>query len=145
MGIAGDVGWGAALAATDSDEDGFTNGEELQDPNGAWRPGDPALGNSALVTSPGNASSKPAVVNHAPVVDAIGNKTVQPEEVLEFILSATDFFDIFSSGASCRRVAHRQRVLLDAHRSREWFVRSVVHRDRHRTVGFADREYHRLG
>lgn len=30
--ISGDVDWGATLAALDSDGDGFTNGQELQDP-----------------------------------------------------------------------------------------------------------------
>src|SRR5215211_1169198 len=33
--------WTIALAAIDSDGDGFTNGEELQDPTGAWAMGSP--------------------------------------------------------------------------------------------------------
>jgi hypothetical protein len=41
-GISGNVIWNAALASQDSDGDGFTNGEELGDPAGAWRAGDPA-------------------------------------------------------------------------------------------------------
>ena len=36
----GDVLWGPALAAIDSDMDGFTNGEELCDPDGTWSTGD---------------------------------------------------------------------------------------------------------
>lgn len=33
--------WNHALAVKDSDGDGATNGVELQDPGGAWRPGNP--------------------------------------------------------------------------------------------------------
>jgi uncharacterized protein (TIGR03382 family) len=35
------VQWGPALAALDSDGDGVTNGAELGDPEGTWRPGSP--------------------------------------------------------------------------------------------------------
>lgn len=58
-GSSGNVVWGPDLAAIDSDGDGFTNGEELQDPNGTWIQGQPAPGNASLVTNPGNANSKP--------------------------------------------------------------------------------------
>lgn len=51
--------WGTALAALDSDGDGVSNGLELQDPDGVWRPGDPAPGILALVTNPGDAASVP--------------------------------------------------------------------------------------
>lgn len=40
-GAAGDVIWGPALAALDSDGDGATNGAELGDPDGTWVVGDP--------------------------------------------------------------------------------------------------------
>jgi len=43
----------------DSDGDGFTNGEELQDADGQWVIGQSAPGNPSLVTNPGDASSKP--------------------------------------------------------------------------------------
>jgi len=56
----GDVVWGAELAKEDADKDGFSNGQELQDPDGTWKIGDAAPGNAALVTNPGDASSKPA-------------------------------------------------------------------------------------
>ena len=46
--------WDAELAALDSDGDGRSNGEELLDPSGSWRPeGAPAPGNPARVTNPG--------------------------------------------------------------------------------------------
>jgi len=49
----GESFWGAPLAAADSDGDGRTNGEELGDPDGSWKPGSPAPGQLALVTNPG--------------------------------------------------------------------------------------------
>lgn len=52
--------WGASLAAIDSDGDTFSNGTELQDPNGTWVKGQPDPGNPDLVTNPGNPASKPA-------------------------------------------------------------------------------------
>ncbi|MEM1415716.1 MAG: putative metal-binding motif-containing protein [Myxococcota bacterium] len=51
--------WDASLASMDSDGDGFTNGQELQDPTGGWRSGDPAPGVDACVTRPGFASFTP--------------------------------------------------------------------------------------
>ncbi|MBU0558440.1 MAG: T9SS type A sorting domain-containing protein [Bacteroidetes bacterium] len=59
--ISGNVKWGPQLAALDFDNDGFTNGEELQDPNGAWVQGQPAPGDPTKVTNPGNSSDFPPV------------------------------------------------------------------------------------
>jgi len=56
-GAAGHVQWGPALASLDSDGDGVSNGEELQDPNGLWTTGNPNPGNSSLVTNPGDPES----------------------------------------------------------------------------------------
>jgi hypothetical protein len=58
-GYEGDVVWGSKLAALDADGDGFTNGEELQDPEGAWRLGDPQPGDPDAVTHPGDPDSHP--------------------------------------------------------------------------------------
>lgn len=58
-GASGQVQWGPELAAIDSDGDGFTNGEELQDPTGSWTQGSPAPGDPSLVTKPGDPNSKP--------------------------------------------------------------------------------------
>ena len=46
--------WDATLAGMDSDGDGFTNGQELQDPTGSWVPGDPNPGVESCVTRPGD-------------------------------------------------------------------------------------------
>src|SRR5690242_8483330 len=48
--------WNATLATKDSDGDGFTNGQELGDPNGT---GTATAG--AQVTNPGDAASHPTV------------------------------------------------------------------------------------
>lgn len=56
--------WNVTLAKLDSDNDGFTNGQELQDPDGTWTSG--GIGNPSLVTLPGNASSKPTSIEYNP-------------------------------------------------------------------------------
>ena len=56
--------WNLALANMDADLDGFTNGQELQDPLGAWRPGQPQPGVPAYHTRPGFA--RPAVAEDNP-------------------------------------------------------------------------------
>ena len=61
-GASGDVEWGPELAALDSDGDGFTNGEELLDPNGEWSAGDPNPGDPSNVTAPGDPNDFPTSV-----------------------------------------------------------------------------------
>lgn len=51
--------WDENLASLDSDGDGFTNGQELQDPSGSWRTGQSNPGDISLVTNPGDPNSKP--------------------------------------------------------------------------------------
>jgi len=51
--------WTTTLAQMDSDGDGFTNGEELLDPDGNWNMGNPDPGNPNNVTNPGDAGSHP--------------------------------------------------------------------------------------
>ena len=55
------AGWGPLLAGLDSDGDGFTNGEELGDPDGTWTVGDPNPTFDA--TNPGDPDSFPAVTD----------------------------------------------------------------------------------
>ena len=54
-----EVFWTPELAALDSDGDGFTNGEELGDPEGSWTAGDDPPGDAALVTDPADPESRP--------------------------------------------------------------------------------------
>jgi hypothetical protein len=58
-GAGGSVKWGPELAQLDSDGDGFTNGQELQDPTGSWTPGQPQPGDRSLVTNPGDPTDFP--------------------------------------------------------------------------------------
>ena len=54
-----EVFWGPELAALDSDGDGFTNGEELGDPQGIWEEGNESPGNADEITHPGDPASHP--------------------------------------------------------------------------------------
>ena len=67
-GYEGDAVWGPELAGLDADGDGFTNGEELQDPEGRWSRGDDPPGDRELVTHPGDPESHPPI---ATAVDAV--------------------------------------------------------------------------
>jgi len=58
-GAAGNVVWGPSLALIDSAGDGFSNGRELQDPEGMWAIGQPAPGTRSLVTNPGDPNDFP--------------------------------------------------------------------------------------
>lgn len=51
------VNWSPLLASLDADNDGVTNGQELQDPYGLFVTGQPNPGSSVLVTAPGLGSS----------------------------------------------------------------------------------------
>jgi len=51
--------WSVSLAGQDADGDGFTNGQELQDPSGAWVFGLPSPGNASYVTRPGFLNDHP--------------------------------------------------------------------------------------
>jgi len=53
----GDVIWGSELAGLDADQDGSTNGQELEDPDGEWEMGDSDPGDQSLVTNPGDPNS----------------------------------------------------------------------------------------
>ena len=53
--------WDATLAAMDSDDDGYTNGHELRDPNGTWNVGDPDPGDPNDVTNPDDPSDWNAI------------------------------------------------------------------------------------
>lgn len=61
--------WTVGLATSDSDGDGFTNGEELQEPTGTWTTG--AVGNTAKVSIPNDPTSYPP----APVITDITGVT----------------------------------------------------------------------
>lgn len=74
----GTVIWGPELAHLDADGDGRTNGQELQDPDGAWQPGQPQPGVLNLVTNPGfvDAPAVPALTWHTMLVLALGLSSI---------------------------------------------------------------------
>jgi hypothetical protein len=55
--------WTPSLATSDSDLDGYTNGEELQDPTGSWAAGSGTVGSLSLVTNPSDVASYPPQPN----------------------------------------------------------------------------------
>jgi hypothetical protein len=62
IGPNGDVTWVPLLASLDSDNDGVSNGQELQDSYGLWTEGEPDPGDPLAVTHPGDDTSTPLSV-----------------------------------------------------------------------------------
>ena len=67
--FSGNSGWGGhpAAAAVDTDGDGFTNGEELQDPAGKWAAGAAAPGDQTFASNPNWNQKYPP----APIISSI--------------------------------------------------------------------------
>ena len=59
--------WDTAFSVIDSDVDGFSNGQELRDPAGLWRRGDPQPGDPSFASNPGDSQSIPVNVIETPV------------------------------------------------------------------------------
>jgi len=53
------INWNEELAMMDSDNDGYTNGQELLDTEGKWRVGDDNPGNINNASNPGDSKSIP--------------------------------------------------------------------------------------
>jgi hypothetical protein len=95
--------WGAEFAGLDADNDGFTNGKELGDPNGTWKTGDPAPGVLADISNPGDASSVPPS-NLVEAIEYINRILTYPNPVtkivnINFTLSAAMpiRFDVYNT------------------------------------------------
>ncbi|MBU1626388.1 formylglycine-generating enzyme family protein [bacterium] len=73
--------WNQILASKDSDGDGYTNGAELQDPNGSWFEGHPQPGDSNKVTNPGDPASFPQEATPTPTPTAEPTPTPPPSGV----------------------------------------------------------------
>ena len=65
--------WTVALAAMDSDGDGYSNGTELLDPDGAWSEGDPDPGDPDDVTNPDDPGDHPTAVGQASLGETKAN------------------------------------------------------------------------
>lgn len=77
--------WSPALAALDSDGDGFTNGEELGDPDG-----DGIADAGAEVTNPGLASSRPTPMNAEPTISSTPVSTSSFGQLYQYQITAQD-------------------------------------------------------
>jgi len=102
----GDVIWGASLAQKDSDDDGATNGQELQDPNGTWAKGQANPGDASLVSNPGdpNSTTKVELVNGTlPEIFSLGQNYPNP-----FNPTTTISFSIAKSGNATLRIFNSQ-------------------------------------
>jgi hypothetical protein len=87
IGPRGRVNWGAA-AVRDSDEDGYTNGEELGDPDGLWLPGEPPPNDFAgAISAPGRPESTPLSPGVTGADYASGCRGVHPESTLLVLLT----------------------------------------------------------
>ena len=69
--------WSAALAQLDSDGDGFTNGEEMGDPDGD---GNPIPG--AVITNPSDPNSKPELVFKLASAEDLGLSRIVPDKLI---------------------------------------------------------------
>ncbi len=81
----GNVNW-PAIFAIDSDGDGYTNGEELGDPNGVWVRGNV---NPRLLSEPQDAFDVPALVGQRPTLTNAA-VTVNEDTTLQGVLGAVD-------------------------------------------------------
>jgi plastocyanin len=79
--------WTAALAALDSDGDGFTNGTELGDPTGVWNDGDPNP--AGPIFNPGSATSHPVVVTAPSITTQPINQVITAGANVSFTVVAT--------------------------------------------------------
>ena len=87
--------WGPELAALDSDGDGRTNGEELQDPEGLWRDGDPDPGDRADVTNPGRVNDFGAAeISVAPLTLAFGEVELADSRTLNVEVHSAGELDL---------------------------------------------------
>ncbi len=79
--------WNATLAGKDDDGDGFTNGEELQDPAGTFTAGGMNPGNSALVSNPSDIASFPPAPTMTAFMGVTANSNVSATINLNVALS----------------------------------------------------------
>lgn len=91
----GKVNWKSALANIDSDGDSFTNGAELQDPNGTWTSGSANPGDKNKVSNPGVKASIPTSVDDKNFNSSLSIQSIYPnpfKENVEIIIN--DFLNV---------------------------------------------------
>lgn len=92
--INGDVIWNDAIAGMDSDGDRFTNGTELQDPEGMWTIGQADPGDTNKVFNPGDADSKPEL-NFVSLDNIVSSVSISPNP---FYINTTISYTLKQSG-----------------------------------------------
>ena len=116
-GAAGTVQWSPALAALDSDGDGFSNGVELQDPEGTWTAGQPFPGDPTLVTNPGDPTDFPTTTAVDELPGIAGGYMLEGNYPNPFNPSTTIRFTLPESGAVrlavYNSIGQRVRVLTE--------------------------------
>ncbi|MDX9790549.1 MAG: T9SS type A sorting domain-containing protein [Candidatus Kapabacteria bacterium] len=98
----GNVVWSKTLAELDSDGDGYSNGIELQDAEGAWKIGQANPGDFQSVTLPGNPTSHPVSVDgslsYNPIsgfsLTSIAPNPARDNFQLNFVLHNDDYLSI---------------------------------------------------
>lgn len=98
----GNVVWSADLANLDSDNDGFSNGVELLDPNGVWKIGLENPDAIENVTNPGNANSFPVsvrdLISETPdgivTINSINPNPISDQFSLTFQLKNSGYYTI---------------------------------------------------
>ena len=97
-GGAGQVKWTPALAALDWVGDGFTIGQELQDPTGSWSPGQLQPGDPTLVTNPGDTSDFPGTTDVEVLPGAVAGYRIEGNSPNPFNPSTTIHFQVKQNG-----------------------------------------------
>lgn len=94
--------WNPTFANLDSDDDGFSNGWELQDPSGMWLSGTADPGSAAFVANPTSSSAlpplpvafDPASIAHAEAAGQNGSESFALQNVggvaFDYSISASD-------------------------------------------------------
>jgi hypothetical protein len=90
--LAAGIAWTQALAAMDSDADGFTNGQELGDPKGT---GTPLPG--AAASEPGNSSSTPTLTPPTIGISSPTNGATEPDPFQGTITIDTPHMELLTS------------------------------------------------
>lgn len=113
----GVVDW-SAVFAEDSDGDGFTNGEELLDPEGTWTRMDSDPGNPADVTNPGDPDDFPtSIARKLEIKDVYPNPVIENIN-LEFEVLSSGYIqiDIVDITGQIVKSLHRSNMIKGVHR-----------------------------
>lgn len=112
------VMWQAALAALDSDGDGYTNGQELDDPNGTITNGDST--NFAIVTNPGDPTSHPMnpateIIPLQQIAKLTSIINTRGEQAFAFAVGRADEYSFSLVGSNGSQIASAVKFFSEGH------------------------------